>query len=85
MAEEEDNIVVILSPGKIIHKATKFAEIPPEPSEGQQELIHGMLRKWVDAQGMEPLPAPSCLPGRLCGGIYGARRTKPQYTWLDLL
>ena len=48
MAEEEDNIVVISSPGKIIRKATEFAEIPPEPSEGQQELIHGMLREWVD-------------------------------------
>jgi hypothetical protein len=56
MAEKEDNIVVLLSPGKIIRKATKFAEIPPEPSEGQQELIHSMLRKWANSQRMEPLP-----------------------------
>jgi hypothetical protein len=56
MAEKEDNIAMLLSPRKIIRKATEFAEIPPEPSEGQQELIHGMLHKWVDTQGMEPLP-----------------------------
>ncbi len=33
----------ILSPEKITRKATNFAEIPPEPSEGQQEVIHNML------------------------------------------
>jgi hypothetical protein len=48
MAEKEDNVVVLSSPWKIICKATKFTEISPEPSEGQQELIHGMLRKWAD-------------------------------------
>ncbi len=48
MAEEEDNVVLLLSPGKIIRKATKFAAIPSEQSEGQQELIHGMLHEWVD-------------------------------------
>ncbi len=45
MVEKEDDVVVLSSPGKIIHKATQFAEIPPVPSEGQQELIHGMLCK----------------------------------------
>ena len=48
MAEKEDNIVGLLSPGKIIRNATVFADIPPEPSEGRQELIHGMLRKWAN-------------------------------------
>ncbi len=56
MAEEKDNVVVLSSPGKIIRKAIKFAEIPPEPSERQQELIHGMLGEWVNTQGMELLP-----------------------------
>jgi hypothetical protein len=56
MTEEEDNVVLLMSPGKIIHKTTKFAEIPPEPSEGQQELIHGILCEWVNTQGTELLP-----------------------------
>jgi hypothetical protein len=56
MAEKDDDIVVLSSPGNIIRKATKFAEIPPEPLEGQQELIHGMLHEWADTRGTEPLP-----------------------------
>jgi hypothetical protein len=70
MAEKEDDVVVLLSPGKIIRKATKFAEIPQEPSEGQQEFIHGMLRKWANTQRDGAATTPSCIPGRLRGGIY---------------
>ncbi len=75
MAEKEDNVVVLLSPGKIIRKATKFAEIPPEPSEGQQELIHGMLRKWADTQGTELLP-PLLASLAACMGV----STEPEET-----
>ncbi len=36
MAEEEEDNVVLLSPGKIIHKATKFAEIPQNHQRGSR-------------------------------------------------
>ncbi len=53
MADEEDDAKLsegameILSPGKINRKVTNFDEIPKEPSAGQHEVIHNMLREWV--------------------------------------
>ncbi len=46
---------------KITHKATNFDDIPNEPSAGQQEVIHTMLREWVETHGTkEPLPPVLC-------------------------
>jgi hypothetical protein len=47
----------ISSPRKINRKATNFDEIPNEPSVGQQEVIHTMLREWAETHSTkEPLP-----------------------------
>ena len=57
----------ILSPEKITRKAKNFAEIPPEPSEGQQEVIHNMLQEWVETHGTNSLPTTPpkpCPPNR---------------------
>jgi hypothetical protein len=48
-------------PKKITRKATKFDDIPNEPSAGQQEVIHTMLQEWVETHGTkEPLPPVLC-------------------------
>jgi hypothetical protein len=46
----------ISSPKKITRKATNFAEIPPAPPVGQQEVIQNMLQEWVETHGSDPLP-----------------------------
>jgi hypothetical protein len=63
MADKEDDAKLsegamkILSPGKINRKVMNFDEIPKKPSAGQHEVIHNMLREWVETHNTkEPLP-----------------------------
>ncbi len=52
----DDEALKISSPEKITRKATNFAEIPPAPPAGQQEVIQNMLREWVETHSSDPLP-----------------------------
>jgi hypothetical protein len=46
----------ISSPEKITRITTDLTNIPSVPSEEQRDIIHSMLREWVDTHGCEALP-----------------------------
>jgi hypothetical protein len=46
----------ISSPEKINRTTTDFTNIPNALSEGQRDIIHNMLREWVDTRGCEAFP-----------------------------
>jgi hypothetical protein len=48
----------ISSPEKINRMTTNFDEITNVPSEGQRDIIYGMLREWAGTCGDEDLPPP---------------------------
>jgi hypothetical protein len=48
--------VVVRSPAKVTRKATTSLEIPQEASQGQRNLVKGLIRDWVKKRGSEELP-----------------------------
>ncbi len=48
----------ISSPEKINRMTTNFDEITNVPSEGQRDIIYGMLREWAEMRGNEDLLPP---------------------------
>jgi hypothetical protein len=62
-----DNLVV-MSLGKVTRKATMSSGIPQEASQGQRNLVQGLIWEWVDKQGPEDLP-PNLVPLAECVGI----------------
>ena len=46
----------ISSPEKITRMTANFNDLPNVPTEGQREIIHNILREWVETRGTEVLP-----------------------------
>ncbi len=49
--------VVMLSPDKLIRKATASSGIPLESSQGQQDLVQDMIRELVKKRGSNEMPS----------------------------
>jgi hypothetical protein len=48
--------VIVMSTGKVTLKATTSLGIPQEASQGQQDLVQGLIQQWVNKQGSKDLP-----------------------------
>jgi hypothetical protein len=48
--------VMVMSLAKVTRKATTSSGIPQEASQGQQDLVQGLIQQWVNMQGSEVLP-----------------------------
>ncbi len=54
--DSSNNDVVVMSPGKVTRKAMTSSGIPQEASQGQRNLVQGLIQDWVDKRGSEELP-----------------------------
>jgi hypothetical protein len=54
--DNSHNKVTVMSPAKVTHDARASSGICQEASQGQQDLVQGLIQQWVNMRGSEVLP-----------------------------
>jgi hypothetical protein len=79
--DSNDNVVV-RSPAKVTCKATTSLGIPHVASQGQRDLVKGLIRDWVEKRGSEELPLNLvALAERIGIEVTPANSTSPTCTY----